>query len=92
MVPSWEISQEVRESVRELARNQLTLHHQHGYERAGSRSPTIWIPKDPLGISEDEMMHARDCVPDIRISNQLAKLDMKGRLEITQNGPDLDVI
>ena len=92
MIPSQEVPEDVQESIYELARNQLNADNQRGYEHADYRSPVIWIPKDPLGISEDEIAHAKDCIQDIRISNDLAELDMKGRLEITQNVADIDVI
>ena len=76
MVPTKEVTREVQESVRELARNQLNIHDRRGYEHARYRSSIVWIPKDPLGISDDEIAYARDCFQDVRISNDFAELDL----------------
>lgn len=94
MRPSKEVPRDLQESVDELARNELDVTDRRGYkhEAADHRSPVVWIPKDELGISEDEIAYARNYVPDIRISNEFADLDVKGRLEISQDVSNTDIV
>lgn len=63
------VPRDLQESIDELARKQLRTTDRRGYEHeaANSQSPIVWIPKDSLGISEDEIAYAEDCVSDIRI-------------------------
>ena len=53
-----------------------------------SRIPVVWIPKDELGISGNEIARARDHVQDIEISDTLAELDMKGHLKLASRMPE----
>ena len=43
--------------------------------------PTIWIPKDSLGISDNEISQTRATSAEISISNEGASIDMKGKIE-----------
>ncbi|KAL9127437.1 MAG: hypothetical protein Q9217_003689, partial [Psora testacea] len=80
MMPSRKVSRDLQDSINRLARNQLKTTNQRGYKHkaADPSSPVIWIPRDVLGISEDEIAYANDCVSEVRISNELADLDMNG--------------
>ena len=80
MRPSKEVPQVLQESVDELAQNELDVTNRRRYkhEAADHRSPVVWIPKDDLGISEDEIAYARNYVSDIRISMSLQTLISKG--------------
>ena len=94
MRPSKDVSQDLQESVDELARNELDVTDRRGYkhEAADRHSPVVWIPKDNLGISEDEIAHAKNYAPNIRVSNEFAELDIKGRLTILQNISNTDIV
>jgi len=94
MRPSKEVPQDLQESVDELARNELDVTDRRGYkhEAADHRNPVVWIPKDDLGISEDEIAYARNYVSDIRISNEFADLDIKGHMTISQNISNTDIV
>ena len=94
MRPSKEVPQDLQECVDELARNELDVTDRRGYkhEAANDRSPVVWIPKDDLGISEDEIAYAKNYASDIRISNEFADLDTKGHLEISQNVSNTDIV
>ncbi len=94
MRPSKEVPRDLQESVDELARYELDVTDRRGYkhEAADHRSPVVWIPKDDLGISEDEIAYARNYVSDIRISNDFTDLDIKGRLEISQKVSNTDIV
>ena len=43
--------------------------------------PTVWIPKDSLGISDSEVSQTRATSAEISISNEGASIDMKGKIE-----------
>lgn len=93
MRPSKGVPQDLQESVDELGRNEFDGTDRRGYEHeaADHRSPVIWIPKDDLAISEDEIAHAKNCASDIRISHEFADLDTKGRMTISQNISKTDI-
>ncbi|CZT07019.1 uncharacterized protein RAG0_12606 [Rhynchosporium agropyri] len=42
----------------------------------------IWIPKDELGVADDEITHIRKTYDSIWISNEGASLDAQGRLKV----------
>lgn len=94
MRPSKEVPQDLQESIDELARNELDVTDRLGYkhEATDHRSPVVWNPKDDLGISEDEIAHAKNYASDIRISNEFADLDIKGRMTILQNISKTDIV
>ena len=94
MRPSEKVPQDLQESIEELARNELDATNRRGYNHGAveHRSPVVWIPRDDLGISEDEIANARNHVSDIRISNEFANLDIRGRLEISPNVCNTDIV
>ncbi|KAI0197743.1 DUF221-domain-containing protein [Astrocystis sublimbata] len=60
-----------------------------------ARRPTLWIPRDDLGISDDEIKRTRDFSEHIWISNEGTALDSKARVVYGRAPPDfseLDII
>ncbi|KAI0398534.1 DUF221-domain-containing protein [Xylariaceae sp. FL0594] len=60
-----------------------------------ARRPTLWIPRDDLGISDDEIRRTRDFSENIWISNEGTALDSKVRVVYGRPPPDfseLDII
>lgn len=53
-----------------------------------ARRPAIWIPRDPLGISDDEIAQTRKLSDKIWITNAAAGLTAKGKVQYQQNPPD----
>ncbi len=45
----------------------------------------VWIPDDRLGISNDEISSIKQLYSNVRISNEHAGLDGKGRVTLTQD-------
>ncbi len=88
------VSRDLQESIDELAWNELNVtdRHEYKHEAADHRSSVIWISKNDLEISEDEIVYVRNCVSDIRISNEFADLDIKKRLKILQNVSNTDIV
>lgn len=94
MRPFKEVPQDLQESIDKLTQNELNVTDQCEYkhETADYHSPVIWIPKDDLGISEDEITHTKNYTSNIRISNDFADLDIKERMTVLQNIPKTDLI
>ena len=53
-----------------------------------SPRPVIWIPKDNLGIADDEIYHLKRTHNNVWISNEGASLDERGRLELKGAPPE----
>ncbi|KAH7108911.1 hypothetical protein EDB81DRAFT_673191 [Dactylonectria macrodidyma] len=58
------------------------------HEALRAHRPTVWIPRDDLGISEDEIMRTRAYSWNISICNRGTALDSKGRVVYGGNPPD----
>ncbi len=72
-------------------RDQLVRHaFQHQALRA--RRPVIWIPKDELGISDDEILRTQKLSKHIWISNEYTGLDSKGRVVYRRSPPDFSEV
>ena len=63
---------------------------QHAALRA--RRPVIWIPRDDLGVSDDEIMRTKGFSDFIWISNEGTGLDSKGRVIYRRSPPDFSEI
>ncbi|KAF2837168.1 DUF221-domain-containing protein [Patellaria atrata CBS 101060] len=58
-----------------------------------AKRPVVWIPRDPLGISEDEIRRSRDGYgKDIWVSNEYTGLDHKGRVHYRRPPPDFSEV
>lgn len=53
-----------------------------------ARRPVVWIPRDDLGVSDDEVRRTNDYSEHIRISNEGTALDSKCRVVYGQAPPD----
>lgn len=75
-------------------RDALTT-HAFKHEALRARRPTIWIPRDDLGISDDEIRRTRLFSEHIWVSNEGTALDSKVRVVYGRAPPDfseLDLI
>lgn len=63
---------------------------QHQALRA--RRPVIWIPRDELGISDDEIRRTQKLSKHIWISNEFTGLDGKGRVVYRRSPPDFSEV
>ncbi|KAI9833116.1 MAG: hypothetical protein M1826_000483 [Phylliscum demangeonii] len=65
------------------------------HEALRSKRPVIWIPRDPLGVSDDEVYRTQRFSKHIWISNSYTAIDHKGRVMWRRSPPDfseLDLI
>lgn len=61
---------------------------QHSALRA--KRPVVWIPRDDLGISDDEIYRTRNFSKHIWISNEYSGLDDKAKVLYRRSPPDFD--
>ena len=62
------------------------------HEALRARRPVIWIPRDDLGISDDEVRRTKASSEYIWISNEGTGLDAKGRVIYKKSPPDFSEI
>ena len=68
---------------------------QHAFQHAAlrARRPVIWIPRDDLGVSDDEVRRTqRLCGGNVWISNDYTGLDAKGAVVIRRAPPDFSEV
>lgn len=63
---------------------------QHSALRA--RRPVVWIPRDDLGISDDEIRRTQDFSDYISITNEGTALDSRVRVVYGKNPPDFSEV
>lgn len=52
-------------------------------------SPSVWIPRDELGISDDEVKRTRELSQDVMIDNRGAYFDHRLKVQINRPPPDM---
>lgn len=57
-----------------------------------ARRPVIWIPRDDLGVSDDEVRRTQRFSDKIWISNEFTGLDAKGRVVFRRAPPDFSEV
>lgn len=62
------------------------------HEALRSRRPVIWIPRDDLGISDDEIKRTNAFSDKIWISNEYTGLDSKARVIFRRAPPDFSEV
>ncbi|SPJ82067.1 related to PHM7 - similarity to A.thaliana hyp1 protein [Fusarium torulosum] len=68
------------------------VRHAFQHEALRARRPTVWIPHDDLGISEDEIRRTQEYSEHIWISNEGTALDSKVRVVYGRAPPDFSEI
>ena len=62
------------------------------HEALRARRPVIWIPRDDLGVSDDEIHRTQQFSKNIWISNEYTGLDGKGRVVYRRSPPDFSEV
>lgn len=71
----------------------VLVRHAFQHYALRARRPTVWIPRDDIGVSDDEIKRTREYAGDnIWISNVGAALDGKSRVVYGRNPPDFSEI
>ena len=71
----------------------ILVRHAFQHEALRARRPTVWIPRDDIGVSDDEVKRTREFAQEnIWISNVGAALDGKCRVVYGRNPPDFSEV
>ncbi|KAJ5040472.1 uncharacterized protein L3040_006128 [Drepanopeziza brunnea f. sp. 'multigermtubi'] len=71
----------------------VLVRHAFQHYALRARKPTVWIPRDDIGVSDDEVNRTREFAgTNILISNIGAALDAKSRVVYGRNPPDFSEI
>ena len=62
------------------------------HEALRARRPVIWIPRDELGVSDDEVHQTQKLSKYIWISNEFTGLDSQGRVVYRKSPPDFSEV
>lgn len=62
------------------------------HEALRARRPVIWIPRDDLGVSDDEILRTQKFSKYIWISNEFTGLDSNGRVVYRRSPPDFSEV
>ncbi|EKV11410.1 hypothetical protein PDIG_50470 [Penicillium digitatum PHI26] len=72
-------------------RDQL-VQHAFQHEALRAKRPVIWIPRDDLGVSDDEVYRTQRFSKHIWISNEYQALDGKCRTIFSRSPPDFSAV
>ncbi|KAF4126665.1 calcium permeable stress-gated cation channel [Geosmithia morbida] len=70
----------------------LLVRHAFKHSALRARLPVVWIPRDDLGISDDEIRRTQAYSRNIWISNEGTALDSKFRVVYGKNPPDFSEV
>ncbi|KAF8862540.1 DUF221-domain-containing protein [Acephala macrosclerotiorum] len=71
----------------------VLVRHAFQHYALRARRPTVWIPRDDIGVSDDEIKRTREYAGNnIWISNVGAALDSKARVVYGRNPPDFSEV
>ena len=91
--PALALFQDITDEIEDLSpedRDSLVARaFQHPAIRA--KRPVIWIPRDDLGVSDDEIRHTMKFSSKVWISNEYAAVDGKGKVTYGRSPPDFDM-
>ncbi|KAF8245413.1 DUF221-domain-containing protein [Wilcoxina mikolae CBS 423.85] len=91
--PALALFQDIADDIEDLTpeeRDQLVARaFQHPAIRA--KRPVIWIPRDDLGVSDDEIRRTMKFSDKVWISNEYASVDRKGKVQYARSPPDFDM-
>lgn len=62
------------------------------HEALRMRRPVIWIPRDDMGVSDDEIFRTQRLTKHIWISNEYQALDGKCRAIFSRSPPDFSEV
>ncbi|KAI9868616.1 MAG: hypothetical protein M1813_004466 [Trichoglossum hirsutum] len=87
----------MHDEIEDLTANERDKLVQRAFQHEALRAkrPVIWIPRDDLGISDDEVYRTQRFSKHVWISNEHTGLDSKGRVVYRRSPPDfseLDLI
>lgn len=84
----------VHDDIEDLTPEERHVLTRHAFQHSGlrARRPTVWIPRDDLGVSDDEIRRTNAYSDHIWISNEGTALDSKVRVVYGKNPPDFSEV
>ena len=85
----------IHDEIEDLTPDERDVLVRHAFQHYAlrARRPTVWIPRDDIGVSDDEVRRTREFAGEnIWISNVGAALDGKGKVVYGKNPPDFSEI
>lgn len=84
----------IHDEIEDLTPDERDMLTRHAFlhDALRSRRPAVWIPRDDLGISEDEIKRTRAFSKNIWISNEGTALDSKVRVIYGRHPPDFSEV
>ncbi|QPG94918.1 hypothetical protein C2857_007302 [Epichloe festucae Fl1] len=84
----------MHDDIEDLTPDERDALTQHAFlhKALRARRPTVWIPRDDLGISDDEIRRTHLFSEYIWISNEGTALDSKARVVYGKNPPDFSEV
>ncbi|POR35219.1 Uncharacterized protein RSN1 [Tolypocladium paradoxum] len=84
----------VHDDIEDLTPEERDILTRHAFQHYAlrARRPTVWIPRDDLGVSDDEIRRTKDYSEHIWISNEGTALDSKVRVVYGKNPPDFSEV
>ncbi|KAI9658929.1 MAG: hypothetical protein M1821_001889 [Bathelium mastoideum] len=64
------------------------VRHAFTHQALRARRPVIWLPRDPLGVSDDEIRRTTAMSKYLGVSNDGTALDARGRVVFRKSPPD----
>ncbi|KAK9463000.1 uncharacterized protein V1516DRAFT_689876 [Lipomyces oligophaga] len=83
----------VAEDLEDLTKNEREslVNRAFTHQALRAKRPTIWIPHDDLGVSEDEIQCTLRDYPNVLISDDGAALSQHGKVTFSSRPPDFDI-
>jgi hypothetical protein len=84
----------IHDEIEDLTPEERDVLTQHAFQHEAlrARRPTVWIPRDDLGVSDDEIRRTKKYSDHIWISNEGTALDSKVRVVYGKAPPDFSEI
>ena len=84
----------MNDDIEDLTPDERDLLVRHAFKHSAlrARRPVVWIPRDDLGISDDEIRRTQAYSENIWISNEGTALDSKTRVVYGKNPPDFSEV
>jgi hypothetical protein len=88
-----ELFQDIADEIEDLTTEERDALVARAFQHPAIRAkrPVIWIPRDDLGVSDDEIRRTMKFSEKVWISNEYAGLDRKGRVRYSRSPPDFDM-
>ena len=88
----WALFDDIPDEIEDLSPQERDRLVGRAFQHMALRAkrPVIWIPRDDLGVADDEVERTRRFSKNVWVSNEYAGLDEKGKVVFRRSPPDFD--